>query len=54
MHLNTLPHPSPGPPLPLIVVGDFVLRRYGVPLTYPPGPLMSTQPLELCHPQYGS
>lgn len=23
-------------------------------LTYPPGPLIFTQPLNLCHPQYGS
>lgn len=53
--IHLAPSPHPGPQLPLLVV-QTKLSPWEIwgPLTYPPGPLISTQPLELCHPQYGS
>lgn len=34
--------------------GELSPQEIQEPLTYPPGALISTQPLELSHPQYGS
>lgn len=53
--IHLAPSLHPGPQLPLLVVQTKLSpQEIWGPLTYPPGPLISTQPLELCHPQYGS
>lgn len=53
--IHLAPSPHPGPQLPLLAVRtELSPQEIWGPLTYPPGPLISTQPLELCHPQYGS